>query len=59
MDILAVGFDPKLTFIFTDTDTIGQMYPNILRIQKSVIPEANTESLLRFPALRGVQWADT
>ncbi|GJD07793.1 Tryptophan--tRNA ligase, cytoplasmic [Galdieria sulphuraria] len=35
-DILAVGFDCERTFIFRDTDYIGTMYPNILKIQKAV-----------------------
>ena len=33
-DIIAVGFDPKRTFIFTDYDYLGHMYPNIAKIQK-------------------------
>lgn len=35
-DIIACGFDPAKTFIFSDIDYIGNMYPNILKIQKSV-----------------------
>jgi len=35
-DILAVGFDPKNTFIFTDYEYVGYMYPNIVKIQKHV-----------------------
>eukprot|EP01087_Luapelamoeba_hula_P014304 TRINITY_DN4175_c0_g1_i1.p1 TRINITY_DN4175_c0_g1~~TRINITY_DN4175_c0_g1_i1.p1 ORF type:complete len:430 (+),score=86.39 TRINITY_DN4175_c0_g1_i1:34-1290(+) len=35
-DIIAVGFDPKKTFIFTDLDYVGRMYPNIVKIQKCV-----------------------
>jgi tryptophanyl-tRNA synthetase len=35
-DIIACGFDPEKTFIFTDTDYIGHMYKNVLRIQKAV-----------------------
>jgi tryptophanyl-tRNA synthetase len=33
-DIIAVGFDVNKTFIFSDLDYIGAMYPNILKIQK-------------------------
>lgn len=33
-DIIACGFDPSLTFIFKNTDYIGQMYPMIMQIQK-------------------------
>ena len=35
-DILAIGFNPKKTFIFTDTGYLGQMYPNVLKIEKCV-----------------------
>jgi tryptophanyl-tRNA synthetase len=35
-DIIACGFDIENTFIFSDLDYIGQMYPNILKIQKMV-----------------------
>lgn len=33
-DIIACGFDPERTFIFSDLDYYANMYPNILRIQK-------------------------
>lgn len=35
-DIIAVGFDVNKTFIFSDMDYIGHLYPNVLRIQKAV-----------------------
>jgi len=35
-DIIAVGFDPRKTFIFSDLDYVGTMYPNIVRIEKCV-----------------------
>jgi len=35
-DIIAVGFDINKTFIFTDTDYLGHMYKNVLKIQKCV-----------------------
>jgi tryptophanyl-tRNA synthetase len=35
-DIIALGFDVERTFIFQDTDYVGHMYRNIVRIQKSV-----------------------
>lgn len=35
-DIIAMGFDIKKTFIFSDLDYIGHMYPVILRIQKAL-----------------------
>merc|ERR1740130_1146458 len=36
MDIIAVGFDKKKTFIFSDLEYVGHMYPNIVRIWKSI-----------------------
>ena len=35
-DILAFGFDPDKTFIFSDIDYISHMYPNVIRVQKHV-----------------------
>jgi len=35
-DIIACGFDPDLTFIFTDLDYIDAMYPVVCKIQKAV-----------------------
>jgi tryptophanyl-tRNA synthetase len=35
-DIIACGFDPDKTFIFSDLDYLGHMYRNVLRIQKKV-----------------------
>eukprot|EP00953_Heterococcus_sp_UTEX-ZZ885_P011878 6857-Heterococcus_DN1.PRE.2 len=35
-DIIACGFDPTKTFVFSDLDYIGSMYPVILKIQKFV-----------------------
>eukprot|EP01114_Cavostelium_apophysatum_P004899 TRINITY_DN1534_c0_g1_i1.p1 TRINITY_DN1534_c0_g1~~TRINITY_DN1534_c0_g1_i1.p1 ORF type:complete len:435 (+),score=122.15 TRINITY_DN1534_c0_g1_i1:52-1305(+) len=35
-DIIAVGFDIRKTFIFSNLEYVGTMYPNILKIQKSV-----------------------
>lgn len=34
-DIIAVGFDPDNTFIFSDTDYIANLYPNVLKIQRA------------------------
>jgi tryptophanyl-tRNA synthetase len=33
-DILALGFDPERTFIFSNLDYVGHMYRNIVSIQK-------------------------
>jgi tryptophanyl-tRNA synthetase len=35
-DIIACGFDKKKTFIFSDLEYVGHMYPNIVRIWKAV-----------------------
>jgi tryptophanyl-tRNA synthetase len=35
-DIIACDFDFKKTFIFSDLDYVGRMYPNIVRIWKAV-----------------------
>jgi tryptophanyl-tRNA synthetase len=35
-DIIACGFDYKKTFLFSDLDYVGTMYPNIVRIWKAV-----------------------
>ena len=35
-DIIAIGFDVSKTFIFSDLDYIGTMYPNICKIQKKI-----------------------
>jgi tryptophanyl-tRNA synthetase len=34
-DIIACGFDYDKTFLFSDLDYVGRMYPNIVRIWKS------------------------
>lgn len=39
-DIIACGFDINKTFIFSDLNNIGTMYPNILKVQKCIT--ANT-----------------
>eukprot|EP00455_Lapot_gusevi_P034085 TRINITY_DN3748_c0_g1_i2.p1 TRINITY_DN3748_c0_g1~~TRINITY_DN3748_c0_g1_i2.p1 ORF type:complete len:282 (-),score=129.28 TRINITY_DN3748_c0_g1_i2:38-820(-) len=35
-DIIACGFDARKTFIFSDVDYVGTMYPNICKIQRCV-----------------------
>jgi len=39
-DIIACGFDAEKTFIFSDLDYVGRMYPNIVRIWKAVTTSA-------------------
>jgi tryptophanyl-tRNA synthetase len=41
-DIIACGFNYSKTFIFSDLDYVGRMYPNIVRIWKSVTTNAVT-----------------
>lgn len=36
LDIAAVGFDPDRTFIFKDTEYIGNMYPLVLKIARRI-----------------------
>jgi len=31
-DIIAFGFDPEKTFIFSDCEYIKQLYPNVLKV---------------------------
>lgn len=35
-DILAFGFDPEKTFIFSDVEYIKELYPNTLKVQKNI-----------------------
>lgn len=35
-DIIACGFDKSKTFIFSDCDYVGHMYPNIVRVWKAI-----------------------
>jgi len=35
-DIIACGFDKSKTFIFSDLEYVGHMYPNIVRIWKAI-----------------------
>jgi len=35
-DIIACGFDKKKTFIFSDCEYVGHMYPNIVRVWKAI-----------------------
>jgi tryptophanyl-tRNA synthetase len=41
-DIIACGFHPQKTFLFSDLDYVGTMYPNIVRIWKAVTTNAVT-----------------
>jgi len=61
-DIIAVGFDINKTFIFSDLDYVGTMYPNIVKIQKCItgstvkgifgLTESDSIGKLSFPAIQ-------
>jgi len=61
-DIIACGFDPKKTFIFSDLDYIGHLYPTVLKIQKLVtfnqargifgFTESDSCGKIAFPAVQ-------
>ncbi|CAM9839721.1 unnamed protein product, partial [Phaeothamnion confervicola] len=61
-DIIACGFDMGKTFMFSDLDYIGHMYPVILRIQKSAtynlvrgffgFKEGDNIGMAAFPAVQ-------
>ena len=63
-DILAFGFNPQKTFIFSDMDYIKYMYPNIIRTQKHVnysqikgifgFKEADNIGKFAFPPVQAV-----
>lgn len=35
-DIIAFGFNPEKTFIFSDVEYIDKLYPNVLKVQKHI-----------------------
>lgn len=61
-DIIACGFDPKLTFIFSNLDYVGTMYTNIVKIQKQItynqikgvfgVTESCNTGKVAFPAIQ-------
>lgn len=61
-DILAIGLDPNKTFIFSNLEYVGTMYPNIVRIQKCLttnqvqssfgFTDADNIGRLAFPAVQ-------
>lgn len=46
-DIIAVGFDSDKTFIFADTNYIGRLYPNVLKIQRATT-HSQTRAIFGF-----------
>jgi len=61
-DIIACGFKPEKTFLFSDLDYVGTMYPNIVRIWKAVTTNtikgifgfdgSNNIGTIAFPAIQ-------
>jgi hypothetical protein len=61
-DIMAVGFLPELTYVLVDTEKIGQLYPNALRIQRLIglstakavfgFDDSSSVGQIAFPALQ-------
>jgi tryptophanyl-tRNA synthetase len=35
-DVIAFGFDPKKTFIFSDVNYIHYLFPNVIKTQKHI-----------------------
>ena len=61
-DIIAFGFNPEKTFIFSDMDYIQHLYPNVLKMQKHVtynqikgifgVNESSNSGKVAFPAVQ-------
>ncbi|EKX47021.1 hypothetical protein GUITHDRAFT_86582 [Guillardia theta CCMP2712] len=61
-DIMAVGFNPELTYIFTNTLDISSLYPTVLQIQRLInankvqavfgLQESNNVGQFAFPAMQ-------
>lgn len=50
-DIIALGYDPDKTFIFLNSQYMGHMYPNVMRIQRNI-------NLSTLKAIFGLEFAD-
>lgn len=50
-DIIALGFDPELTFIFIDSQYMGQLYPNVCRFQRHI-------NMTTLKAIFGLDFSD-
>jgi tryptophanyl-tRNA synthetase len=53
VDILAVGFDPKLTHVFFDTRSIAALYPLAVDVAKK-IPYSTVKAVFGFPPSQNV-----
>ena len=66
-DILALGFDPELTFIFRNSDYVGTMYKNIVEFQRHItynqirgifgldsLNGSENSGKIAYPAIQGV-----
>lgn len=50
-DIIALGYDPEKTFIFIDSQYMGTLYPNVMRMQKHI-------NLSTLKAIFGLDFSD-
>ena len=50
-DIIALGYDPEKTFIFLNSEYMGNMYQNVMRIQRNI-------NLSTLKAIFGLEFAD-
>lgn len=63
-DIIAFGFNPDKTFIFSDVDYIGTLYPNICKVQRALtlnnikgvfgFNDSDNAGKYAFPAIQAV-----
>lgn len=51
-DIIAMGLDPEYTFIFIDSEYMGELYPNVVRFQKHI-------NMSTLKAIFGLQFSDS
>ena len=63
-DIIAFGFNPEKTFIFSDVDYIGTLYPNVCKMQRALtlnnikgvfgFNDSDNAGKYAFPAIQAV-----
>eukprot|EP01091_Cochliopodium_minus_P015937 TRINITY_DN5809_c0_g1_i1.p1 TRINITY_DN5809_c0_g1~~TRINITY_DN5809_c0_g1_i1.p1 ORF type:complete len:444 (-),score=161.62 TRINITY_DN5809_c0_g1_i1:63-1394(-) len=52
-DIIACGFDVKKTFIFSDLEYVGTMYPNVVKIQK-MVTRSQVQNIFGFESMDNI-----
>eukprot|EP00179_Madagascaria_erythrocladioides_P027185 CAMPEP_0198334408 /NCGR_PEP_ID=MMETSP1450-20131203/19592_1 /TAXON_ID=753684 ORGANISM="Madagascaria erythrocladiodes, Strain CCMP3234" /NCGR_SAMPLE_ID=MMETSP1450 /ASSEMBLY_ACC=CAM_ASM_001115 /LENGTH=416 /DNA_ID=CAMNT_0044038995 /DNA_START=104 /DNA_END=1354 /DNA_ORIENTATION=+ len=56
-DIIALGFDVSRTFIFSDLEYMGRLYPNVVRVQRAVTAN-QARGIFGFTGASNIgQWA--